>query len=75
MNANTCIPNLLYKLAKGLGYIFSESWEGSYWEERLRYAIIGSIEYGIKVGVKNSVDLPNQFIYFKIIRIPLIRGL
>ncbi|MEW6194234.1 MAG: hypothetical protein AB1521_03640 [Bacteroidota bacterium] len=65
MNANTRIPNELYELAKGLGFIFSESWEGSYWSERLRYAIIDGIEYGIRVDVNQDISIPNQFILFQ----------
>jgi len=65
MNDNTRIPNELYKLAKGLGYIFSESWEGSYWSERLRYARIDGIEYGIKTDVTKFDEIPNQFILFQ----------
>lgn len=65
MDANTRIPNELYELAKGLGFIFSESWEGSYWSERLRFAIIDGIEYGIKVDVNEEISIPNQFILFQ----------
>ena len=65
MNANTRIPNELYELAKGLGFVFSETWEGSYWSERLQYARIDGIEYGIKTDVTKSDEIPNQFILFQ----------
>lgn len=65
MNANTRIPSELYELAKGLGFVFSEVWEGSYWSERLRYARIDGVEYGNPVGVKSMEKLPLNYLLYQ----------
>jgi hypothetical protein len=62
---NSIIPNIIYKLAKGLGYIFSEAWEGTYWGDRLSFARINGIEYGIKTDIVKSDQIPDQFKLFQ----------
>ena len=51
-----------YKLVKGLGYCYSESMELTFQGDKLLYAIINGVEFGIKTEIVNHDEIPTQFI-------------
>ena len=61
LNDNSGIPNTEYELAENIGLIANYSWEGSSWEEYLKYAKVKNVEYGTRVDVKEIDNTPIEF--------------
>lgn len=61
----TSSMNYKYKLAKGIGYVYTESWELIYQGHKLRYARVNGIEYGTPVGIAQSTEIPTNYILYQ----------
>ncbi len=50
-------PSQLRRFAEGLGIIYTWIWEINFWIERVNYAVIDGVEYGIKTSVEDDSEI------------------
>lgn len=63
-NSEYSFADNYYLLAKGIGKIYDYAWEGNFWIEKLFYAEIDGVEYGIKTDIVTKETQPMQFRLF-----------